>query len=58
LVDDAKADSLLVEVDADKVHGSLLVWKLVESKKRSNAYHEFKALRTGSTSCFIVSPDG
>jgi len=43
LVDDANADSLLVEVDADKVHGLLLVWKLKEFKNNPTVYHELKA---------------
>ncbi len=34
LVHDTNADRLLVEADADKVYGLLLVWKLTQSKKR------------------------
>jgi hypothetical protein len=39
LVHDTDADSLLVEVDADKVHGSLLVWK--QKRLGNNANRRF-----------------
>src|SRR5689334_10653255 len=33
---DAQTDNLLMEVDADVLHGSLLVWKLLENCAGSN----------------------
>jgi hypothetical protein len=44
LVNDTRADSLLVEVDADEVHGFFLGWKLTEAKTNNpTACHELKA---------------
>jgi len=48
LVHDAQYDSLLVEVDADVVHGSLLVWKHWDQQNNPNVYHELKAPRTAA----------
>jgi hypothetical protein len=42
LVYDAHDDSLFVEVDADEVHGIILVWKQLVQNKRPTVYHELK----------------
>src|SRR5206468_10601437 len=42
LVNNANADSLLVEVDADEVHGALLVWNGTVTTHYLHVYHEFR----------------
>ena len=55
---DTNADSLLVEIDADKLHDKLLVWKRGWFADKPYVYHVFKAVLNGAVSFLIVSPYG